>query len=144
MYWLPCFPGPQERDPGLRPVVLSLYPYDPPGLPDSGSDVGRDCLDIVFGRSNRTFGFHFADDGDVVESYVSPAANAVEEIEERRQCGIEVPSSELNDRDVMLELHAGTLPVAQHQRRVPHPWRVLVFAPRVGYHKPQLADLIVL
>ena len=52
-------------------------------------DVGGDCLDIVFGRSNSIFSFHFADDGNVVEGDVSLASHAVEEIEKRRESRIE-------------------------------------------------------
>lgn len=73
------------------------------------------ALMVVFGRSNRIFSFHLADDGNVVEGDVSLAPHAVEEVEERREGGTEAIPCKLNDRDVVPELHAWTLPMAQHQ-----------------------------
>ena len=78
-------------------------------------NVGSNYFEIVFGSANRILGLHFADDGDVVEGDVSLAAHAVKQIEGRRQRGVEVLPREFEDGDVMAELGAGTLAVAQHQ-----------------------------
>jgi len=78
-------------------------------------DVGGDYFEIVFGSANRILGLDIADEGDVVEGDVPFAAHAVKQIEGRRVRGIEVLSREVEDGDVMPELGAGTLAVAQHQ-----------------------------
>ena len=77
-------------------------------------DVSGDYFEIVFGCANRIFGLHIADDGDVVEGDVPLAAHAVKQIEGRRLRGVEVVPREFEDGDVMAELGARALTVAQH------------------------------
>lgn len=79
-------------------------------------NVGGDYFQIHFGGPNRVFGLDFADHGEIVESDVALAAHAVEEIKGGGQSWVEVLPRELEDRDVMAELDARTLAVAQHQR----------------------------
>lgn len=78
-------------------------------------DVGGDDIEIVFRGANGVFGFHIADDGEVVKGGVALAAHAVKQVENWILRGIEVLAREFEDGDVMAELDAGTLPVAQHQ-----------------------------
>ena len=84
-------------------------------LGDSDLNVGGDDLEVVFGGADRVLRFHFADDGEIVEGGVSLAPQAVKEVENWILRRIEMLAREFENCDVMAELDAWTLTVAQHQ-----------------------------
>lgn len=97
----------EERDSGAVARTWSLR--------DSDLNVGGDYLEVVIGGADGILGFHIADNGEVIEGGIALAAHAVKQIENWILRGIEVLPREFEDGDVMAELSAGTLPVAQHQ-----------------------------
>lgn len=105
--WYP--PSPKARDRG--------HPSEAPAplLRQAAVDVGADCFEVSLSCLDCSFGLREGDEGDVVKRIVALAAHAVEEGEGWSESRVEVRSGELDDGDVMAELHPRSLAVAEHE-----------------------------
>ena len=85
-------------------------------LRDSCLDVRTDQLQVPFGKSHSLFRFRAADQSDVIKSVVAFSTHVIEQCEDAGGAWIEMLLRKFNNGNVVSELNARTLAVAQHQR----------------------------
>ena len=78
-------------------------------------NVGTYGGQVALNCAHSIFGFNVADDRDVVKGIVALTPHAVKECKVCVETGTKMLLSELNDCDMMAELHARPLTVAKHQ-----------------------------
>jgi hypothetical protein len=83
-------------------------------LRDSLLDIGSYNLDVPFCGFDGVDRLFIANERYVVEGFIAFAAHSVKEREESRMLCVEMLLGKFDDRDVMAELNAWTLTMAQH------------------------------
>ena len=77
--------------------------------------MGSHRCQVVLCSAHSVFGFYAADNRNVVKGIVALAAHTVKQRERGVKTRSEMLLSELDDGDVVSELHSGSLAVAEHQ-----------------------------